>query len=99
MRIGEVDVRFYLMPNLADALIMGIADTARIGTYPEQRQADGRQWVQFTTFGIRLPFIIPQNRDVLPPALVPVQSKRIEGPDVVPIEVTMPEGSFADSSE
>ena len=54
---GAVVGKFYMMDKLADPLILGFPEMASLGCYVEPPGDDGRQWVQFTSLGIRLPII------------------------------------------
>ena len=94
---GEVDVKFYLMPNLADPIILGYPDTTRCGMFAEPADDNGRMWVQFFCMeGLRMPVIPPRS---MQSAVRAVRAIMVEGPDMRPLEVTISDEDYLDAVE
>ena len=95
LRQGEVDVKFYVMPGLADPIIMGYPDTSRCGMFAEPPDHEDRSWVQFFSMdGLRLPVIKPTSGGA---KIQATKSVTIEGPDMRPIEVSITDREYQDA--
>ena len=91
---GAVVGKFYMMDKLADPLILGFPEMSSLGCYVEPPGDDGRQWVQFTSLGIRLPII---DEKKLSARTVKVDgATNIEGPALHAVKAVMTRAEYFD---
>ena len=57
-----MDVKFYMMDNLSDPLILGFPELSSLGCYVEPQDEAGRRWMQLSQAGpgLRLPILSPE---------------------------------------
>ena len=96
VRNGEseknIDCKFYLMENLSDPIILGRPELQQLGLFLEPPDEDGRLWVQFTSYNLRLPVIMPGNgsRKVFKVD----EPKILQGPDLQSVPVVISESDY-----
>ena len=91
---GAIVGKFDVMDKLADPLILGFPEMSSLGCWVEPPGDDGRQWVQFTSLGIRLP-IIDEKR--LSSKTVKVDGATdVEGPALHTVKAVMTRAEYCD---
>ena len=77
----SVDIKFYMMDNLSDPMILGYPELSTLGCYAEPPDMNGRRWIQLTQAGpgLRLPILAPERRSTA--NITMVRNVHIEGPN------------------
>ena len=76
----------YIMDNLSDPIILGLPELRALGVFLEPPDASGRKWLQFTTYGIRLPLLSPAPRN----SPMTTQDRMVVvGPDLAEVSVEL----------
>ena len=78
----EGEVPFHELGALADPVILGLPECRNWGLALEPQDEMGRQWLQFSVLGIRVPVLSPRNTGVA--VLNPMM---LTGPDLVDVEI------------
>ena len=74
------------MDKLSDPIILGLPELRALGVFLEPPDATGRKWIQFTTYGIRLPLLTPAARIS---EMTTQDRKVIVGPDLQEVRVQL----------
>ena len=76
----------YIMDSLSDPIILGLPELRSLGVFLEPPDDTGRKWIQFTTYGIRLPLLTPSPRGS---DMTTQDRKVIVGPDTQEVRVQL----------
>ena len=89
-----VDIKFYMMDNLSDPMIMGYPEMSTLGCFVEPPDETGRRWMQLSQAGpgLRLPILMPEQKKS--PQLMVVRSLQITGPNTEVAWLKLPAGDY-----
>ena len=95
----SVDVKFYLMENLSDPIILGFPELSSLGCYVEPVDSAGRRWVQLAQAGtgLRLPVLEPARKKTA--SLTVVGTVKIVGPNSTVAELALDETAYQHAVE
>ena len=81
----SIDVKFYMMDNLSDPIMLGLPEMSRLGCFVEPIQ-DGQLWVQMTQMGnVRLPVLSKKIRE----GVQLDEKKTVRGPAIYRVKASM----------
>ena len=84
------------MENLSDPIILGLPELRSLGVFLEPPDDTGRKWIQFTTYGIRLPRLTPAPRNS---DMTTQDRKVVVGPDMQEVSVQLKGEAYRDAVE
>ena len=89
-----VDVKFYMMDNLSDPMILGYPELSALGCFVEPPDDTGRRWLQFAHAGsgLRVPVLAPERKPTT--SLTLVRSIHITGPNVSAAWLRLPAADY-----
>ena len=82
---ASILVKFYMMENLSDPIMLGLPEMSKMGCYVEPMQ-DGQLWMQMTQMGnVRLPALGRKLKE----GVQLEEKKAVRGPAVYRVKATM----------